>query len=198
MLTLKKVAVTGLPSTGKTSFCKFLQSLGSYVIEADEVVHELYTSSAAVQEQIMNLLGEEILVNGAIEKKLVAKQVFSDPKKLQALEKILHPLVLEKIIEKANEAAAKKAPLFVAEIPLLYEAGFENYFDYVVVVSCKREKALNRFSQKNPQEEYRKREMRFTSSPSYFQDADTLVENNGTLQELEKKAKKLFNNLKNF
>jgi dephospho-CoA kinase len=195
MLKLIKVAVTGFPATGKSSFCQFLRSFGSFVLEADEIVHEIYAANAEVRQQITSILGPEILIEGKISVDKVANVVFSDFSKLRAIEKILHPLVLEKIIQGASEAAQKKAPLFVVEVPLLYETGFEKYFDHVVIITSEKEKALNRFSQKKSIDEYSKREKRFTSLPLHLQDADYVVKNNGTLQELKNNAKKLFNDL---
>jgi len=63
---LKKIAVTGSLSSGKTTVCQFLRELGAYVVSADEVVHHLLASDTGIKEKITLALGEDVLVHNQL------------------------------------------------------------------------------------------------------------------------------------
>jgi dephospho-CoA kinase len=146
MLTLRKVAVTGGLSSGKSSACRFFKELGAYTVSADEIVHQLLSPYTALGQQVINLLGKDILVNDQIDRSKVAKKVFNEPSLLHSLEKLLHPAVISEIERQYQKASAQgKATLFVAEIPLLFEIGSEAYFDFIVAVHADSEICRHRF-----------------------------------------------------
>ena len=65
MLKLKKIAVTGGLAAGKTTVCQIFKELGAYVVSADEIVHQLLSPDTAVGQQVVSLLGSDI-VSGQI------------------------------------------------------------------------------------------------------------------------------------
>jgi len=71
MLTLRKVAITGGLSSGKSSVCQIFQELGAYIVSADEIVHRLLAPQSPVSEKIIELLGQE--AHGLTERKLLTK-----------------------------------------------------------------------------------------------------------------------------
>src|SRR5690348_8893921 len=129
MLDLKKVAVTGGLSSGKSTVCQIFRGLGSHVISADAIVHQLLSPNTSLGQEVIKLLGVEIVINKTIDRKSIANKVFNNPQLLHQLEKLLHPAVFNEMKKEYEKAKNFSAPLFVAEVPLLFEAGQENWFD---------------------------------------------------------------------
>ncbi len=190
MLKSKKVAVTGGIASGKGCVCELLSQQGADVVNADEIVHKLLTSDPNVQEKVTLLLGPEIVENGAINKQTVAKKVFNQPDLLKSLEQILHPAV-EEIIQKEYEKS--KSPLFVAEIPLLYEAGFDKNFETVIAVKADEETCMSRANL--TEEEYNQRMKRQLSPEIKAERADFVIHNNGSLEELKQQTLDVYQKL---
>jgi dephospho-CoA kinase len=135
LLDLKKIAVTGGFAAGKSTVCRIFAEYGAYTVDADAITHRLLTLETAIGKKVVALLGPEIVTNNQINRKKIASIVFSNPEKLKALEAILHPAVRQEI--GAEYDRVKNNPsyvLFVAEVPLLYEAGMEEDFDAVIAV----------------------------------------------------------------
>jgi len=200
MLTLRKIAVTGGLSSGKSSVCRILKNLGAYVVSADEVVHQLF-SHPKLKQKLVELLGNEVIVKDQIDRSKVAAKVFSDPNLLEALEKLIHPLVYREILRQYRIQAGKKTPptLFVAEIPLLFESGGDKIFSFSVAVITDKERCFERFHQLTDMdwEEFNKRAGRQLPQEEKARLATCTIENNGSLQELCPKVENLYKHLSN-
>src|ERR1700733_7337913 len=128
MLKLRKIAVTGGLSCGKSSVCRIFKELGATVVSADEIVHQLLSPQVSFGQQVIMLMGPDIVVKGQIDRSRIAKKVFNNRTLLNSLEKILHPAVNNEIENLYQTALAKhKDKIFVAEIPLLYESDFGQF-----------------------------------------------------------------------
>lgn len=189
MLKLNKVAVTGGLACGKSSACRFFKALGAYVVSADEIVHQLLSPQISLGQQVIALLGADIVVNGQIDRSLIAKKVFNNQKLLQSLQMILHPAVQDEI-ERQYQKVKKEGsfPLFVAEIPLLFETAGEKTFDYTVAVRTDPEYCRQRFKASTGygDDEYNKRMAQQLSPDEKARRADYTIENNGTAEDLYK------------
>lgn len=203
MLSLRKVAVTGGLSAGKTTVCKIFKELGAYVVSADEIVHQLLSPGTSTAEQIVRLLGSDITNGNELDRKKIADKVFSQPDLLNSLEKIIHPAVFDEIERRYEQASQeKKYPLFVAEIPLLYEAAEENNeveekFDSIISVTALTDLCRQRFVKqtKNPVQEFDKRLGRQIAPEQKAEKAHYKIENNGTLEQLRDNVKTLYSKL---
>jgi dephospho-CoA kinase len=191
VLNLKKVAVTGGLASGKTSACYFFENLGAYVVSADRIVHHLLIQENSIQEKVIRLLGTDILVEGKLSKEAIANRVFEDPAMLESLERILHPAVREEIEALYDKAKEEGYLLFVAEVPLLYEANLENDFDAVVVVRSSLELCRERFK-KN---EFNQRMERQLPQEAKAARADFVIDNDGTLGDLESSVEAVYRTL---
>ncbi len=198
MLKLSKVAVTGGLSCGKSSVCRFFKELGAYVIDADEVVHQLLSSDANLGQQVIKLLGSDIVINYQIDRSKIAQKVFNNPKLLKSLENLLHPAVEAEIKKEYQRVKEQNfAPLFVVEVPLLFEADWDQGFDVCIAVMADRDTCLKRFkeSKKGDKNEYDKRMQRQLSPFEKAQRAHYAIQNNGSLSDLKDEVKRLFNQL---
>ncbi|MBS0628292.1 MAG: dephospho-CoA kinase [Verrucomicrobia bacterium] len=193
---MKKIAVTGGLSSGKSTVCQFLIELGAYVISADEIVHNLLSSDSNIRQKVVDLLGSDVLVNNQLNREAIAEKVFSQSTKLKSLESILHPLVLREIELKYQ--AIKNDPkytFFVAEIPLLYETETEALFDVVVVVLAKESLCKERFLKKKQNNaKFSERMSRQMPQQEKAAKAHFVLLNNGTLAELKNEVVKFASN----
>lgn len=195
MLTLRKVAVTGGLSCGKSSVCLFFKELGSYVVSADEIVHQLLSPDTDIGQQVINLLGNDILLNGKIERGFIANKVFNNHALLLSLENILHPAVLSEIETQYQQAKVKQqVPLFIAEIPLLFEANGQGNFDLIIDVWSDPEVCRQRFKATTgcDAKEFDKRMSRQLPPEEKAKRADIVINNTGNLQDLHGAVVNLF------
>lgn len=182
-----RIAVTGCPASGKSAACRILEKQGSYVISADAIVHDLLFHNKDCIRKVVNLLGKEIVVGKLVSRKKIADVVFSDPIKLKALEDILHPYV-KQVIKKEYEKV-KGSPnvrFFAVEIPLLFEAEMEDLFDHTITVVADPKECERRFVEKGfSATDFNQRMHRHFSQEEKAKRADFVVQNNGSLQDLE-------------
>lgn len=195
---MKRVAVTGGLSSGKSSVCRFLKELGAHVVSADEIVHKLLTPETPTGQRVIALLGKNIITDGKIDRSKVARQVFNNAALLKALEEILHPAVRIETQKEYQKALAEgKASLFVTEIPLLFETGGESDYDYTISVTAGKEESLQRFQSSTGygQDEYQRRMARQFTPEEKGKRADIVIYNNGSLADLKEAAINIYNQL---
>ncbi len=195
---IKKIAVTGGLSCGKSTVCRLFKELGAYVVSADEVVHQLLSSSSALTQQVVELFGAEIIDNGQIDRSKIAKIVFRQPTKLKSLEELLHPAVRDEIEKQYQRTASNsKNSLFIVEIPLLFETGAEKFYDATIAVVADNEYCLQRFVKSTGQDEaeFKRRMARQLSQEEKAARADYVIVNNGNLTDLHSAVSSLFKKL---
>lgn len=116
------VAITGGIGCGKSEVGRILAEHGVAVLDADDVVHALLESDAAVRNAVVALCGPETrLPDGRLDRKRIAERVFRDAELRRALERVLHPPVWDRI-RAWREKTVEQGPC-AALIPLLFEAG---------------------------------------------------------------------------
>ncbi|ANG66201.1 dephospho-CoA kinase [Chlamydia gallinacea] len=199
MLKLLKISITGDLSSGKTEACQIFQELGAYVISADKVSRSFLIPNSHIGHRVTALLGPEVIVANAFDRKAIAEKVFSDVSLLKALEAILHPEVCRVIEEQYNRVSQEgKYPLFIAEVPLLYEIHYAEWFDRVILIIADRDIRRERFAKKTNYSDshFYQRCSRFSSEEEKLRHADIVIENNGTKEELRRKVEEYFYALK--
>jgi dephospho-CoA kinase len=199
MLKLRKVAITGGLSCGKSSVCRILKEFGAYVVSADAIVHQLMSSDTNLGQEIVNLLGPSILVNQKIDRSRIARIVFHDLELLEALETLVHPAVYKELNKDYQRQQNQPQPpsLFVAEIPLLFESGGQRDYDDTVAVVANVEICCQRFMKATglDQTEFNHRMDRQLPLLDKALLADYVIMNNGTLSDLQQITKELYQEL---
>lgn len=199
MLGLKRVAVTGGLSSGKSSLCRLFKELGAYVVSADKIVHELLSSDETLIREVELLLGQDVFINKKIDRRLVAQRVFKDRHLLTELEALIHPKVYKAIEEEYKACCGStNASLFVAEIPLLFETKANTLFDVSIAVTANDDLRLRRFlsETKSDEDVFKLRNSFQLSQEKKAELADYVIENNASLDELKNSAAKLYQQIK--
>ena len=185
---MKKVAVTGNLHSGKTTVCLLLQKYGAFVLNSDLIVHELIQKSQ-VSQSIIELFGKSCLNSlGQIDRKKLAELVFQNEDLLKKLELLLHPLVFNEILSRYDEVVSNPGhpKLFVVEVPLLYEVGWQNWFDEVILVVADETKRKERFLANGKKElDFYQRGQKQLSPTIASQKAHFTIENDQDLDHLE-------------
>lgn len=187
-----KLAVTGGIASGKSAVCQIFQNLGAYCVSLDLVVHQLLSSDNDLIQNVVSLLGEEILSEGVIDRKKVAQHVFTSPVLLEKLEKLIHPRVQVEMEKRLTQA--KGYTLFVVEIPLLFETGMESWFDKTIAVVADETECLTRFckSGEYKKEDYFQRMKRQLLPAEKAKRANFIINNNGSLHDLTSQVSALY------
>jgi len=137
-----KVGLTGNMGSGKSTVSRLFELLCVPVYNADRESKK-FLEAIAVRKQVAGLFGNAILDSGQnIDRKLLAGIVFSDPKALQSLNNILHPLVKRDFILWSRMFSERA--YIVHEAAIIFESGFQDEFDFIIHVSCPNEIAVER------------------------------------------------------
>ena len=142
------LGLTGSIGMGKSTAAAMLQRLRVPLFDADRVVHRLLAPGGAAVERVSNAFPGVLTETGGIDRALLARRVFADTAALHRLEQILHPMVAAAEKRFLRQAQARREPLVVLDVPLLFETRGERRCDYVFVVSApalvQRQRVLRR------------------------------------------------------
>jgi dephospho-CoA kinase len=190
------IGILGGIASGKSTVARELGRLGCAVISADEIAHELLREEA-VRAEIIRLFGPEVESGGVIDRRKLAKMVFSDEKKLSALNNVIHPRVLartEELIAQYNDCTSITA--IVLDMPLLIEVGWANRCDRLLFVKCNPERRAERAEREGLSGlEIKIREKSQISLDKKAKLADNTIDNNSDFLTLVRQIKKIFSDI---
>ena len=190
------VALTGGIACGKSTVAVFWRDRGAAVCDADEVAHELMAPGGECIAAVAAAFGADVLgPDGGVDRAGLGRRVFEDPAARRRLEAIVHPAVIRRMREWA-EAIRREGRLGVAVIPLLFEAGLEKDWDAVVCVASDEPTILERLASRGltPSEAQARIASQWPVREKCAR-ADHVIENNGSLAELETKSRAAWNHL---
>ncbi|MBI4397428.1 MAG: dephospho-CoA kinase [Elusimicrobia bacterium] len=118
--------------SGKTTVLDMFRKHGAAIADADQIVHESLKPSGKAYRRVLQLLGSSILKEDeTLDFKAMAELVFQESRVRESLESIVHPIVLD---EFKKQIRTCQKPILILDIPLLFEAGWKDLVDRVVVV----------------------------------------------------------------
>jgi dephospho-CoA kinase len=142
------LGLTGSIGMGKSTAAATLRRLRIPLFDADRVVHRLLAPGGAAVASVARTFSGVENAEGGIDRVRLGRRVFSDPRALSRLEQIIHPMVAASEKRFLAFARARREPIVVLDIPLLFESGSERRCDYVLVVSApqlvQRQRVLRR------------------------------------------------------
>ncbi len=123
---IKKIAITGSIGSGKSTVSRYIRSKGFEVFDSDAFVHWLYREHEDLKNQIIMHFDHEMIEDDQVDTTKLRNFLIEHPDRRHQLESMVHPLVLDGFEQFVKNA---KQDIVFAEVPLLFEAGWEKYFD---------------------------------------------------------------------
>ncbi len=140
------VALTGGIGAGKSTVAQNFAELGALVIDADQLARMAIERGSDGFAEVLLRFGDEIILNGDIDRKKLAEIVFSNEAARKDLEKIIHPRVQAIFAEAVEDL--EHDDILVYEIPLLVETDAAEKFDYIITVEADMELRKERLLKK--------------------------------------------------
>jgi len=189
------VALTGNYGMGKSTVLSLFRKSGVPTLDTDRIVESLFRSKK-ILGKIKQLLGEKVFnESGSLNKKKVADIIFKSASLRRSLEDILHPFVFDKIKDFIDKMNINDKILIIA-VPLVYERGYEDRFDRIIVVHTREEIAVSRLGKKGiPKKDVLLRLKAQLPIEKKKKKADFLIDNSGTIEETKIQVKVIYKNL---
>ena len=142
MTKCKKIGLTGGIASGKTTVSDCFKKLGTQVIDADVISHEVTEPSGSAFEEILSEFGSKILdEKGLINRKKMRAIIFNDPSQKKILENIIHPKVRDEMFQRINKSDDH---YLIVSVPLLVETGMHQIMDRNLLVDCSEDTQIER------------------------------------------------------
>ena len=139
------IGICGGIGSGKSYVSQLIKRYGFPIINSDEVYRELCVSNTAMLNDLSEEFGNNVIdENGALNRKELAKTVFTDNKKLERLNIITHPYVKNAVSDLIENYKKQSCKAVFLEVPLMFESGFDKLCDYLCSVVCNTEKRIAR------------------------------------------------------
>lgn len=189
------VGLTGGIGSGKSTFAALLAERGAYVIDADKLGHEALAPGEPAWHSIVDQFGDEVLAAGSmtIDRKVLGRIVFEDPRKLASLNAITHPVILGKIAD-TLESLRDSDRIVVLDAALIVEFGLVDSLDVVIVIASDTEirKARLIADRGMTSGAINERIAAQAKPEELLARADIVVRNDGSLEELVKEADRVW------
>jgi len=183
-----KLGLTGGIGSGKSTVAAILAELGARIIDADALAHEVVAVGTPGLARVVERFGPDVLgPDGALDRPKLGRLVFADPEALADLNKIVHPLVEQRIAELA--AAAGPDDVVVYDVPLMAEVGSGSNFDAVIVVETDLQVRLERLERRGiGRADATARMAQQATDEQRRAIATVVLDNSGSLEQLREQA----------
>lgn len=188
------VGITGGIGSGKTTVCEIWSRMGAYILNADDLAKELMVSDPEIKAQLIETFGEaSYLGDGSLNREYLAAEAFENDR-VEELNAIVHPKMPDAAMKKMREIEQAGYDVFVYEAALLLENIEPGDLDYIVLVLADEEHRLKRVKQRDDStaDEIKQRMNKQRDFAKATDQVDYVIRNNGTLEELEKKAELVY------
>lgn len=187
------LGLTGGIATGKTTVTRYFKRLAIPIVDSDIIAREVVEPGTLGLELIRANFGDGVIgEDGHLNRKKLGKIVFSDEEKRKRLNQLLSEELDKAISAEINQWVAKKVPLVVVDVPLMYEAHYDRKVDQVMVVDVPETIQLERLMARDglSQAEAKKRIASQMPIEEKRRLADVLINNAGTVAETEEQLEK--------
>jgi dephospho-CoA kinase len=191
------VGLTGGIGSGKSTVARLLERRGATVIDADQLAREAVAKGTPGFDRVVDAFGPSVVSSeGDLDRPALAARIFSDPAQRATLEAIVHPEVARRFSEQV-EAFRATDRIVVYVTPLLVELGLAPAFDVVVVVTASPHLRVSRVASDRglSPDEVRGRLAVQATDEQRAEVADVLIDNDGSLAELEPQVDRLWRDL---
>jgi len=192
------VAITGGIGTGQSTVCDFFKEWKCKIINADQKAKDVINRSRGLQKDLQKEFGRDIIVKGKLDRKRLADLAFKDDFHTGKLNRMVHPRMVESIVEEMEKARfSKKFPIIVVDAALIYEISIERNFEVIVVVKAPMEQRRKRVYQRDgmTRQQFSERVEKQIPVEEKAKWADMVIDNNGSLDDLKIKSMRVYNKL---
>jgi dephospho-CoA kinase len=189
------VGLTGNIASGKSEVTRLLQERGATIIDADVLAREAVLPETMAFRRIVERWGDRVVASdGTLDRGALRRIVFEDRAQLDELNAIVHPEVAALRDARIAEATARGDKIVVYAVPLLFEANMADEFDRIVLVDAPTNVRLQRLIRTRGLDATEALNMITAQMPAEIKRvrADFVIENSGTLEELERQVELLW------
>ncbi len=204
-----KIALTGAIGSGKSMVADLFRAQGARVVDADRIARRLLEPSESGWRTLREEFGDYFFnADRSVDRQKLRETIFRDPSVRKKVDSLLHPLIRTAINQSCGKAIGTDrdfpnqegdAPsLTVVEVPLLYEAGWQDDFDLVILVIADQELCLKRLMERDGVDPAAalaafKAQM---SPAGKVGLADYIIDNSGDIEAAARQVKKLYDKLR--
>ncbi|MBI2487363.1 MAG: dephospho-CoA kinase [Deltaproteobacteria bacterium] len=193
---MKVIGLTGNIGCGKSVVARMFEELGARVIDADRIARLVVEPGESAWKEIVQTFGEAILnSDGTINRSKLGEIVFNDKEKREALNRITHPRIVERIKEVIEDFRKENVEVVIVEAALIVEkGGMKPLINDLIVVTADEETQIRRLIERNAlsREEALSRiksQMPLSEKVKY---ATYVIDNSGTLDEMRKQVEEVW------
>ncbi len=193
---MRLIGLCGRSGSGKSTFSKIALELGIKTIDCDAVYKEMVSRPSPCLEELRVAFGDEIINQGALNRRILAPIVFSDKSKLNLLNTITHKHITQEIERIISNY--KEEEIILLDAPTLFESGLDNKCQCVVAVVCSDEVSIQRIIQRDgiSKEDAVLRLANQKPLEFYYKNCHIVIENNSTEEEFKYNSINVINKLK--
>jgi dephospho-CoA kinase len=150
-----RIGLTGGIGSGKSTVAKIFEVLGVPLYYADEAARKLMNENDELRSLISGTFGDNVYINGKLDRVALAQIVFKAPKKLEQLNALVHPVTFTDATRWLEQLAAQQPPIpySIKEAALIFESGAEEWLDYVIGVYAPMPLRIKRAMQRDKSSE---------------------------------------------
>jgi dephospho-CoA kinase len=192
------VGLTGNIASGKSTVAQLFGRWGATLIDADALARQAVDVGMPAYHAIVERWGQSVTApDGPIDRRELRQRVFSDSEQLEALNAIVHPEVQRLRDQLVDDARRRGDRIVVCDIPLLFERRLADQFDRIVLVDAPRPVRMERLVRDRGLETTEAMKMIAAQMPAELKRAraDYLIDNTGTPEELEARAREVWHAL---
>lgn len=193
------VGLTGGIACGKSTVARMFVEKGAHLIDFDRLAHRVQEPGKPAWQNIVDYFGKDILrPDRKIDRVKLGNIVFADKRKLNALNKIVHPIVYQEWRLRLQRIAKKESrAIILSDVPLLFEGNTRHLFDVTILVLVDPEDQIRRLTLRNqiPREEALKRMKSQMPILKKIELADMIIDNRGSVAQTRKSVNKAWSDL---
>jgi dephospho-CoA kinase len=185
------IGLTGPIGAGKNEVAKIFKEQKAVVIDVDRIAHALYVPQTPLWQALVKAFGSKILKRGGeVSRRRLREIVLSDRKKLEELNRLVHPVLKEAVISEIEKQKKLGKELMVVSAALIKEIGLLSEVDEVWVVTAPKEKRIRRIVRQRKLNRKEVKAFVRAQKPEkeYLKIADVVIKNDQTLKKLKEKV----------
>jgi dephospho-CoA kinase len=195
----KVIGLTGGIASGKSTVGRMLSEQNFQVIDTDKLAREVVEPGKPALEELVKTFGAEILKDDkTLDRHRMLEMILTDAVTRRLVENIIHPYVFKRMDQILQQLAASGANVVIVEVPLLFEAGWQDFFDYIISVVAPEPICIKRLAERKKMSIDMASRWMATQIPQEVKarKSDYVVHNNAGLDELQIQVDRLSGVLK--